>query len=97
MIFEILQRQYMARATKDLASQLSSLEQAARRDDTLRAAIEREGVGLEDLSNFQAHVAQTAASIGAEADLDACYLPRDTNASLMQSLLQRFCLERKLT
>ncbi|WP_321800936.1 metallophosphoesterase family protein [Caballeronia sp. J97] len=96
MILEILQRQYMAQACDYFSRQLGSFCETARRDAQLRAQLEHESVSLQDLLNLDAQVQNTAASVAAHSNADACYLPRDGAASLMQSLFQRYCITHRL-
>ena len=98
MIFEMMQRAYLAQSSDGLGKSLRSLHGAmlSGRPQELEL-LQSQGLALPDLDDAIARLSLIDAALAGTCQDQPAYFPRDALTAQLQSALQRYAIDRELT
>lgn len=97
MILEIMQHRFLTESTDELAVKLrETIDAVARNDATIVNLLDSQQVEPEDLRAALERTLEAEAALARPREVDAALFARDADASQMQSILQRYFLDKGL-
>jgi Calcineurin-like phosphoesterase len=98
MILELMQHRYLAESTDETGLKLRECIAAVERmDPAMARLVQDQQVTLADLRSALERTEQAAAVLAMPAESEATFFPREPISSQMQSVLQRYFIDRGLT